>query len=225
MNRIKFVTTQNQFNIIPGSPISYWVSEKSTNAFRTSSISSRYVSGGRNKTHNNEKYVRSWWEIMPSKKWYPYANGGDYRKWYGNNIDVVDWSDEAKSFYDSHGGLLKEIYWAINGITWNDISQLHAGYRAKLINQAFSSCSPTIIRVDSDEFDFNLLGFLNSKVSDWINAVTNSTLHTLVGNVLTYPDKTMNANSKDIVKENINFSKKDWDSFETSWDFKKHPLI
>lgn len=221
----RFEINIDRFQKIPGFPLAYWISERSIEAFNADQIATRYISGGRNKTHNNEKYVRTWWEIYFTTKWKPYANGGDFRRWYGNNTDVVDWSCAARSFYGSHGGLLNEKFWNINGITWTDISGTHTGYRMKLADQVFSSCSPTIICVGMDAIDYNLLGFLNSKVSDWVNAITNSTLHTLVGNVLSYPDKTKNAHAEGYVKENIDICRQDWDCFETSWDFKAHPLI
>ncbi|MDO4384279.1 MAG: BREX-1 system adenine-specific DNA-methyltransferase PglX, partial [Eubacteriales bacterium] len=215
----------DNFTKIPGSPVAYWVGDDGLKAFDAPHFSERFVSGGRNKTHNNEKYVRCWWEIANnSTTWEPYSNGGEYRKWYGNNIDVVDWSETAREYYASHGGLLREEYWNVPAITWNDITSGAASYRLKPVESKFSSVSPTLIGY-SKEYDYNMLSFLNSKVCEWMNQITNPTLHTLVGNILSLPDKIGDIDNSILSLASIDLSRADWDSYETSWDFKTHPLI
>jgi hypothetical protein len=99
-----FEKDQNEFNIIPGSPIAYWL--KNTKPFSRKKIEQDFISGGRTKTHGNEKYLRYWWEISnESKRWDTYATSGDFRKYFGNLLQVVDWSDDARAHYQSHGGL------------------------------------------------------------------------------------------------------------------------
>ena len=215
--------TQN-FDKIPGGPIAFWVSEKGLEAFDAVPFGERFISGGRNKTHNNELYVRNWWEISSSERWKPYSNGGDYRKWYGNDSYVVDWSIKARNFYASHGGLLKEKFWECEAITWNDITSGPSSYRLKPPQNAFSSVSPTIVNEDKS-YDYTMLGFLNSNVCAWMNRITNPTLHTLVGNILSLPDKIEDKNTDSISKRAVEISKKDWDAFEISKDFKRHPLV
>lgn len=222
-NRFAQVSTDD-FKKIPGSPVAYWVSEKALKAFLAPAFSERFFSGGRNKTHNNEKYVRSWWEIQDKIKWKLYSNGGEYRKWYGNNLDVVDWSEAARNVYESHGGLIQERFWDIPAITWNDITSGKSSYRVKPIESKYSSVSPTIISKNL-EYDYTMLAFLNSVVCMWMNQITNPTLHTLVGNVLALPDKTSELDVSEKVKIAISISKADWDSFETSLDFQRHPLV
>ena len=211
-------------NAIPGKPLAFWV--KNMDLFKHKKLGRRLFSGGRIKTHNNDKYVRNWWEVKFKSHWKPYSNGGGYRKWYGNFIDVVDWSQEAISFYESHGGLIKKEYIDKEGITWNDFTSNSPSYRIKTADSVYSSVSPTIFN-DNFECDKNTLGFLNSKVGLWISKLTNPTVHTLVGDVLKYPDYTnlCDLNVETIVSQNIIFAKIDWDSFETSWDFKRHPLL
>lgn len=220
----RFTAQQDNFSKIPGSPVAYWVTENGFRAFIADTFSERYESGGRNKTHNNEQYVRCWWEIEPTERWQPYSNGGEYRKWYGNNIDVVDWSEQAREFYASHGGLLLEKYWNVEAITWNDITSGPSSYRFKPAIQKFSSCSPTLIAKDG-KMHITTLAFLNSAVCAWMNKITNPTLHTLVGNILLLPDKTASIDVTAIGERCIKHSREDWDSFETSWDFQRHPLV
>ena len=222
-NRFAQTSTDN-FSKIPGSPVAYWVSDAGLKVFDSPTFSNRFISGGRNKTHNNELYVRQWWEVTIHGKWKPYSNGGEYRKWYGNNIDVIDWSENARGFYASHGGLIKEEFWDIEAITWNDITSGNSSYRVKPVESKYSSVSPTLISVDH-KFDYTMLAFLNSVVSSWFNHITNPTLHTLVGNVLEFPDMIMHTDEEARSIGCVQTSKEDWDSYETSWDFKRNPLI
>lgn len=222
-NRFAQVSTDN-FAKIPGSPVAYWVSTDGLKAFCAKPFSERFISGGRNKTHNNEKYVRAWWEISDTNRWQGYSNGGEYRKWYGNNIDVVDWSESARENYEIHGGLLQSKYWNVPAITWNDITSGASSYRIKPEKSKFSSVSPTLISKNY-RYDYTMLGFLNSVVCSWMNQITNPTIHTLVGNILQLPDKIENTDTTEISKSSVDLCRIDWDSFETSWDFTRHPFI
>ena len=223
-NRFAQVSSDN-FSKIPGSPVAYWVSIAGFGAFEAPDFSQKFMSGGRNKTHNNDLYVRSWWEVAyEDSRWQPYSNGGEYRKWFGNNIDVVDWSPKARESFASHGGLIAEEYWDIPAITWNDITSGKASFRIKPENSKYSSVSPTLISHDG-KYDYTMLAFLNSTVSEWLNDITNPTLHTIVGNVLSFPNKIDNINTVAISANCVELSESDWDSFETSWDFKKNPLV
>lgn len=219
-----YTSSTVSFEKIPGSPVAYWVGNYSI--FDFEKLGTGYQSGGRNKTHNNEKYVRNWWEISDKIRFAPYANGGEYRKWYGNHFDLVDWSESAKSEYDSHGGLYNKKFWGKQGICWNLITSATNGFRIKLSEFHYSSASPTIIS-ENYRSDLVRLGFLNTKLSAYIINALNPTLNTTVTDVMSLP---FNVNGHDeevihIVKQNISLSRTDWDSFETSWDFNRHPLI
>ena len=221
---IKYEASLHNFNLIPGSRFSYWCTNFSIFSF--SKLSEFYVSGGRNKTHNNELFLRNWWEVVPSIKWQPYANGGDFRRWYGNNLEVVNWSNEAKSFCDSHGGLYNKIFWGKEGLCWNLITSYKNSFRFKSADFHYSSASPTIISNDS-KLDKCVLGFLNTELVVNILQILNPTLSTTVSDVLNLPFEMKDNKEKInlIVQDNIKIAKDDWDSFETSWDFKKHPLL
>jgi len=219
-----YETSEDNFSKIPGSPIAYWV--KNYNIFGFEKLGKGYVSGGRNKTHNNERYVRRWWEIANLKRWQPYANGGEFRKWYGNHYDVVDWSKDAKNEYASHGGLYNEKFWNKKGICWNLITSYKNGFRIKPSEFHYSSGSPTIIS-GNDKTDMIKLGFLNTELSAWLIKMFNPTLNTTVNDVLSLPFKCGNEADEiyNIVTSCVEISRKDWDSYETSWDYEKHPLI
>lgn len=218
-----FESSASSFSKIPGSPIAYWL--KNIGIFARSTICNYYVSAGRNKTHNNELYVRAWWEPSVNNQWEPYANGGSFRRWAGNDIDVVDWSAEAKKIYASHGGLYNQSFAGKEGICWNLITSYKNGFRIKHGSHHYSSAAPTIL---SDYFTNHnyTLGLLNSIVGEFVLSLLNPTLNTTVGDVFKVPliiDKQESIES--LVVDCINLSQLDWDSFETSWDFKKHPLL
>lgn len=215
---------QANFSKIPGSPIAYWWNEYSI--FSNYNIKYFYESAGRNKTHNNDLYIRNWWEIYNRKRWQAYANGGVFRKWVGNDLDVVDWSDIAKNFYKEHGGLYNQKYNNKQGVCWNLITSYKNSFRIKPPSHHYSSGSPTIISSKAINKDFYILGFLNSVVSIEILNILNPTINTTVNDILSLPliiknEETINL----LVNYNIKLSKSDWDSFETSWDFKEHPLV
>lgn len=217
-----YEVSQKNFLKIPGMPIAYWV--PNYNVFDFPRLGNGYESGGRNKTHNNIKYLRYWWEISDFKRWQPYANGGDYRKWYGNHYNVVDWSDVARKNYASHGGLYNPKFWGKEGVCWNLITSSKNGFRIKLANFHYSSGSPTIISHDRKK-DLVTLGFLNTTIAASFIKMFNPTINTTVSDVLDLPlrcddvDKVAQLSDKCIT-----LSKEEWDLYETSWDFKKSPL-
>lgn len=221
----RYTAQQSNFFKIPGSPVAYWW--KKFSIFDEPSIKNKFESAGRNKTHNNELYVRNWWEISDTLRWQPYANGGEFRRWAGNDLDVVDWSSEAKHFYALHGGLYNQKYCGKQGICWNLITSYKNGFRLKRGNHHYSSGAPTIISIkENNDNDYYTLGFLNSSIATELLSMYNPTLNTTVGDVLALPLVQNECHTVcNQVKENINISQSDWDSFETSWDFKRHPLI
>ena len=220
----RYIISNNQYNLTPKLRYIYWVG--SNELWKHECVSTSLISGGRNKTHNNEKYVRCSWEIVRSNKWVLYMNGGNYRKWYGNLLEVVDWSDDAQQEYAKHGGLVDKNNVKAYGISWNGICGDLYGFRIKPKGIPFSSSSPTIV-TRTDEPPCAVLGMLNSKVGHEILSALNPTLQLNVGEVLDSPlvlpenpDKIL-----DRTHHNIELSANDWDSYETSWDFKRHPLV
>ena len=218
-----YETSIKNFNNIPGNPVAYWCIN--FDVFKFNSIGCYYESGGRNKTHNKDLYVRKWWEVNDFKKWQPYDNGGEFRHWCGNDIDLVDWSEEAKMNYASHGGLYNQKFLGKTGICWNLITSYKNGFRIKYHNHHYSSASPTIISLHEDH-DKYVLAFLNSIVSTYLLSMFNPTLNTTVGDVLRLPLVIIDEFKVDsIVNHSLKLSHEDWNSFETSFDFIVHPLL
>lgn len=220
-----YKTCVDEFSKIPGSPIAYWI--KGFDLFRNNSIKDYFVSGGRNKTHDNDKYLRFWWEVSAEAgKWVTYANGGDFRKFYGNKEWVIDWSSEAKDYYASHGGLCNSVFWGKEGITWSLITSAITGFRIKKASTQYSSGSPTIFTNDS-KCDYKALGFLNSKVARYFLAAINPTINTTINDVFALPysrdliDDVVSVNTEKCIE----ISEKDWNFRETSSRFSFLPLL
>ena len=218
-----YESNAENFSKIPGSPVAYWW--KNFKIFSLPKVRNFYESAGRNKTHNNELYTRNWWEISNTDRWQPYANGGIFRRWAGNDLDVVDWSSTAKEFYASHGGLYNQKYCGKRGVCWNLITSYKNGFRMKHEEHHYSSGAPTVIAKKND-FDLWLLAFLNGVVAYTLLNMYNPTLNTTVRDVLDLPVQLKSIKQIEaIAEENIKISQTDWDSFETSWDFERHPLV
>lgn len=222
----KYISQQICFNDIPGVPIAYWVSKQFIRNFEQPHISDSHFSGGRNKTHGNEQYTRMWWEISDRAKWQLYVKGGDFRRWYGNHDVVVDWSSEARTEYASHGGLYNQEYANKEGICWTLITSAKTAFRKKVSHAHYDSGAPTIFNKEFT-LDKCVLGFLNSNVATEYLQLLNPTIN--MGNtyVLSLPNITLDENRELIEKyvdENIELAKKDWDAYENSCDFKRHPM-
>nr|WP_288787014.1 BREX-1 system adenine-specific DNA-methyltransferase PglX [uncultured Blautia sp.] len=218
-----YAQNADNFSEIPGNPMAYWV--KNFKIFEFQNLSSMLRSGGRIKTHDNNLYVRNWWEVYEiGDRWIPYTNGGEYRKWYGDYLDVVDWSEKAREFYGNHGGLCKKIFWFKEGLTWGAITSGDNSYRVKPKQFMFSSASPTVF-TSSFTCDMSVLAFLNTKVAKYISKIINPTLNQNVNDTLRIPYYGFSEKASNCASKCIEISKTDWDAFETSWDFQHHPLL
>ena len=227
----------DNFAKIPGSPVAYWVSNNFLKAFDNEKIGKYTISDGQTKTGNNDKYLRLLWEVPVSeigkgKHWVLHAKGGAFRRWYGNIDTLIDWSDSAREHYrtDHVARIAPEYIWFRKGICWTLISsnKLH-GFRLLDDNSTFNLAAPSVF-FNNDRMMFYILGYLNTKFSQEIIALLNPTLNTNISDITAQPlyygkspeqeDMVIN-----LVSQNIALSKADWDSFETSWDFTRHPFI
>lgn len=239
---------QNNFSKIPGSPIAYWVSENILDSFSLGKLLNE-LAIARNglKTGRNEIFVRLWWEIdavatelnadsfnkaiLSNKKWYPYNKGGEYRKWYGNSVHLVFWQNGGERIISgarSDGRNVQDYpneYKFSPIVTWSLITSSKVSFRFK--NNCISDIAGMSL-YNSKQYCFYLLGLCNSKVTEVFLHIFSPTINCQAGDIASIPVYKDLDNIQDVeckVKECINISSKDWDSFETSWDFSKHPLI
>lgn len=230
----RYTAQQENFTKIPGMPVAYWVSERFVSAFAKGiSIDSisKYT-GSQNITANNEKYLRLIWEVCANKidfnkKWNFYIKGGEFRKWYGNIELVVDWSDNARSFYKTNAtsNLLADEYRFREGITYTELTSGVNSFRYLPPIAIFDKKGPCIVDVLHRDY---CLAFFNTKVASNFFKVLNPTITLQVKDVKATPliiDEDKVSIVERITRVCVVEEKADWDSFETSWDFNKHPLI
>ena len=230
-NRFAQISTDN-FSKIPGSPVAYWVSNSFFEMFNHPKMFEYTFSDGQNKTGDNDKYLRYFWEVDnekvgKEKHWVQLAKGGGFRRWYGNIINVIDWSLTARQHYrkDYVSRIIPEYIWYKEGITWGDITSYKPSFRLLPEGMTFETAGLTIFP-KNDAYEYYMIGLLNSCLFDIVSQTLNATFHTKIKDVQGMPFVLENKeNVDDIVKNNINLSRQDWDSFETSWDFQHHPLF
>lgn len=228
----RFVTSQSNFAKIPGSPVAYWVSDQLVQDFIDGKP---FAEVGFPKvgmqTSNNDKYLRLWHEVKAneffsnSKKWIKYVKGGQFRRWYGN-LEYVVWYNGTPDFIlqQKNARVLSESELTVPKCTWTDLATTRYSSRIAPLD-SFHDISGHCF-YPSKAMQMYLLGYTNSKVFQTIIDLLNSSLHYQVGDVARVPVLIDNVEAlSGLVQDNVNLSKTDWDSFETSWDFQKHPLI
>ena len=241
-NRFAQVSTDD-FSKIPGSPVAYWVSE-SVPAIYSNNPTLEKIADVRHglSTGKNELFVRRWEEVDWSKidfsitnrtqiasspaKWFPYNKGGDYRLWYGN-ADYVLWYNidgqlkMASMSGHRHDG--KDRYFQ-ESISWSFISSSNFGVRYTPTGFAFDVAGSSMF-LDNEIIKY-ITGLLCSCLGTFFMEIQNPTLNFQVGNLKNVPVIIKDKNRVDnIVNDAIKLSKDDWDSYETSWDFKRNPLV
>ena len=226
----------DNFSKIPGSPVAYWLSDVVFNVFDKSKESIRnFAFGeGKNVTTNNAKYILFAWEVNKKDigafdyKWLPCAMGGDYRKWYGNIVNVIDWSLEARSYYKTNqaGRIIREEFWDMSGVTWGKISSASPSFRYLDNKQMYQE---TAVLQENKNDTLMVLSVLNTKVAQFFLSFLAPTLNFQLQDIcsIPLPDqlKAVKTEAMEIGKNCVSESKKDWDSFEISLDFQHHPLL
>ncbi|ETT45419.1 SAM-dependent methyltransferase [Paenibacillus odorifer] len=246
----RYMFDQKRFVDIPGSPIAYWVSEELVENFKKGEPISEIASPRIGlQTSDNNRFTRFWFEVCndkllfdaqditsameSNKKWFPFSKGGEYRKWYGNNDFVVNWENDgeeiksyAASLYKNYTRTVKNInFYFKKAITWSKISTGDIAFRYKPNGHIFADAGPSIF---SDDYLDYLHGFCNSIVALKIANTLSPTLNYEVGHIASFPILRSTIKKElieSIVKMNIDISKKDWDFYEISWDFDRHPLL
>ena len=228
-----FLASAADFKKIPGSPIAYWVSEKVREIFKNPPLEKITISDGQNKTGNNDRFVREHWEISKctigaKQRWFFYAKGGGFRRWYGNIVEVIDWSEEARIHYrkDHVCRIIPEYLWYKVGITWGLITSSKPSFRFLSVDATFDVSGSSIFFKNDDDINFTL-GILNTKFASDLLLISNPTLSFQVKNIRDIPYVQINERKtiESIVNSCIYLSKTDWDSYETSWDFTIFPLL
>lgn len=243
----RFQAKQKDFEKIPGSPIAYWVSDKIREIFEKNQ---KLGDIGEAKqglaTADNNRFLRLWNEVNynkigynmsnsqealeSKKKWFPYNKGGEFRKWYGNQEYLVNWENdgyEIKNFYDEKGKLRSRPqnteYYFKESISWSKISS--SSFSIRFFQKGFIFADAGMSYFPNKNLKY-ILALCNSKLINKTLSLLSPTLNYEVGHISSVPIK-YNENKliNFIVQQNIDISKEEWDSRETSWDFEKLSLI
>ena len=164
--------------------------------------------------------------VATEKKFFPYSKGGEFRRWYGNQLFVVNWENDGaeirQAAIGASGGRVvnPELYFK-EYITWTKISTGLFSMRYFQPGTIFSDAGGSLLCEENDK----LIAFLNTKVCQAFLNIINQTLNYVVGSVAKLPVYDIPEECANISRECIELAKEDWDSFECSWDFKKHPLV
>ena len=244
----RYIAKQSNFSKIPGSPIAYWASEKLLKAFDLGkSLGDLALARNGMKTGDNGRFLRIWWEIISNKinlqaensaqalsshaKWFPYNKGGEFRKWYGNNDYVVNWENQGDEIFNCAKSDKRNVQdyplelKFIPSVSWSLVTSGQPAFRYKCYNisdiagMSFFAQKPELLIY---------LAFCNSKIAFEMLKILAPTINFQAGDIGRLPIlelDNLNSTVVELVEENIKISQQDWDANETSWDFKRHPLV
>lgn len=248
LEKNRYITKQSNFSKILGSPVAYWVSDRLAEVFyRGTAISKIGSSRSGMQTGNNELFLRFWFEVNFNKikfdmnsdvridevyeKWFPQPKGGPYRKWFGNLEYIVNYESNGRDLKEYPGtSIIKNPqYYFKEGVTWSHTTSKTFSGRYMPKGCIFNVEAPTFYPIN-EMYLIYVLAFVNTKILDELFGAISQTMHYMAGDMAKIPvilcsDEKIQKIINSISCECISISKADWDSFETSWDFKKHPLI
>ena len=246
-NRFAQVSTDN-FSKIPGSPVAYWVAVSLFSKFQEGKAFVKYSKACSGlKTGDNDTFLRQWFEVQKSSikfdcasvetakasgaKWFPYNKGGEYRKWYGNRDLIVNFQNDGEEIRkQKEKGISIRITsyekYFQEGITWTGLTSGQNTYRYCPKGTIFDSNKGPMFFNEGHNLIKYFMALFNSKPAQYILDVLNPSMSLQNGDMEKFPVIVRyKENVESIVDECIDEAKSDWDSFETSWDFKRHPLV
>src|SRR5699024_3824425 len=241
----RYTFNQQKFINIPGNPIAYWVNDNYYNAYKKGVLLKDIADVKKGlTTGNTEKFIKFWFEVSiqnfslnqqkNKKSWFPCHKGGGYRKWYGNFEKVIFWENDGykiRNYRNTSGNIasvLRNLKYMFNkGIVFSKITSAGSSCRIMLGNEMFDDAVQGIFVKNKNISIEYLLSLLNSPIIAKFLEVINPTLNKQINDLeripILVPNDLTLINSK--LTTLLNRHKTDWDSFEISWDFKRHPFL
>jgi len=235
---------QSKLTAIPGNPICYWASKQVVDLFNKRPLGDFGWGSKGIITGNNSRFLRFWYEVNKcitkfdaksvqdtynnGKKWYPCTKGGSFRKWFGNNEYVIDWENngyhviQCAKTENRNCQDYQDKFKFLPSFSWADVCSNRPSFRYTT-NSLSESKGMCLFSIGGDIFEMG--GFLNSCVANYILLTLSPTLMVTSGAISKLPFLRCPISIKDLVKANISISKKDWDAHETSWDFEGNELL
>lgn len=248
-HHITYVRRWEDFFKIPGAPVAYWVSKEQLPLFETTTVSDFATVTNGMFTCDNKRFLRLWHEIpkerivldceskqqciASEKKWFPYNKGGNFRRWYGNHeyvIDFKNFGEEIKEYRVQSGQSASfpgQDYYFRESLSWSLVSPSNFGIRYYPKGFVFDIAGSSIFPIQEEQ-TYAMLGILASKTSYEFLKVLNPTINYQAGDVRSIPMLKEALDHKEIgrlAKENVQLAKEEWDSHETSWNFREHPFV
>ena len=236
------------FEAVPGKIPAYWLSKKTLNHFAGALLSSVAESREGVTSGSNDTFLRLWHEVSYSEidwscfsreqniqslqKWFPHNKGGEFRRWYGNREYIINWAHDGKevqAIKDTQTGRIRSHNYNLQYnfreyLTWSNISSGLFSLRYSPAGSVFDTTSSALFA--EHQYILYILGLLNSRVAQTYLSLLCPMLKFQPGNIIKVPFVFVQRNDIErIVTDQIQASKNDWDSFETSWDFQRHPLV
>lgn len=243
--QIRFQAKQKDFEKIPGSPIAYWVSDKVREIFeKNQKLGDISQPRKGNSTSDNNRFLKLWYEVEKKNtklnsvdlkkdskewKWFPYNKGGSFRKYYGNNEYLINWKNDAEEIRKIPTAVIANYdYFTKEGLTWSTVSS--SNFSVRDFKEGFIFDNGGCCIFSKKIVKSELLGLLNTKVFGKLFSEINPTINFQSGEISKMPiifskNKIIKNTIDNLVQENIDISKEEWDSRETSWDFEKLSLI
>ena len=237
----RFVADQSNFSKIPGSPVAYWASSADFKCFEEGKYVSHVATpASGTSTGDNDSFLRLWHEVifgninlfakngeLPAGRWFPCNKGGSYRRWAGGSEYVIDWENDGQRVKACPKAFLRNVNSAFkSGLTW---SKLGSGtFSIRYFRDGYICESIGCSLFQRTENILNCLGLLNSVVAEKLLAIINPSMGRQPGYIGAVPYLVKGDNEiaiQTLAKTNIDISSTDWDSYETSWDFKRNPLV
>ena len=235
----RYAADQSNFSKIPGSPVAYWLNSKILNSYKSSLVGDvAYIKKGMF-TGANDLFFRLWFE--PSFKsidfgvkekdevsaghYVPMNSGGAYRRWFGNRLNIIKFDNLHYNMITANKGHRNPQFYFQKSAAWTKITT--GNFSLRISEAGFINNDASMAVYEETVHLTLLLGLLNSKVAQYFLRLVNESLNYTTGNVASIPFLLGDGNEEIelIVHGNVKKSKDDWDSYETSWDFKRNPLV
>lgn len=227
----QYTADQDDFGRIPGNPIAYWVSKRFIKAFELPHLGTVLFPKTGLTTGDNDTYLKLWFEVSKAqigKKWFYMNKGGEFRKWYGNNEYVLNWENDGFAVRNAHGSTIRNPeYYFREGVTWSKITAYKFSGRYSPSTHLFDAVGLTCFANNDVDLMF-VLAYFCSCVANHFLSVLNSIVTFTTGSVSNIPfayPQSIVPRVKEVAQSNVNHARKDWDSYETSWDFQRHPML